>query len=151
MNDILVNPAVVRKVYNSADTSGKKALQSLFGEDFFNQKITDQVKTFEDACRLLGQECNEPCLQSGSKDEIAYKKLKVIIQALNEGWKPDWSDDNQQKFWPWFQYGGSGFSFNNVVDVYTRSSLGSRLCFKSRELAEYAAKQFSGLYNDFLL
>lgn len=27
---------------------------------------------------------------------------------------------------------------------------GSRLCYKSRELAEYAATQFADIYNDFL-
>ncbi|MOA38929.1 hypothetical protein D3C78_1606660 [compost metagenome] len=46
---------------------------------------------------------------------------------------------------------GSGAVFSFVVYAYghSHSGVGSRLVFKSRELAEYAAKQFINEYKDF--
>ena len=55
--------------------------------------ITKRVKTYADACAVLGIEpMNETVLAKlgFTKDEIAYRKLKTIAEALNEGWRPDW-------------------------------------------------------------
>ena len=51
-------------------------------------KATDRIKTFEDALDELGQETLEQFqhrTQYDTIDEIAYKKLKIIIQVMNEG------------------------------------------------------------------
>jgi hypothetical protein len=46
---------------------------------------------------------------------------------------------------------GSGLSYD-VYDYWRAvASVGSRLCFKSRELAEYAGKQFIDIYTDFFI
>src|ERR1035437_9962322 len=34
----------------------RPALEDTFGKDFFSQKITDRVKTYEDACLELGEQ-----------------------------------------------------------------------------------------------
>ena len=90
-----------------------------------------------------------------TKDEIAYRKLKTIAEALNEGWRPDWANSNEYKYWPWFVYNpaAAGFSCANTNGAAsdTAAHVGSRLCYKTRELATYAGRQFEGLYNDFLL
>ena len=125
--------------------------------------ITKRVKTYADACAVLGIEpMNETVLAKlgFTKDEIAYRKLKTIAEALNEGWRPDWANSNEYKYWPWFVcYGANaGFSYANTncaatydAASYTDAVIGSRLCYKTRELATYAGRQFEGLYNDFLL
>ena len=108
--------------------------------------ITKRVKTYADACAVLGIEpMNETVLAKlgFTKDEIAYRKLKTIAEALNEGWRPDWANSNEYKYWPWFVY--------NPAASYTLTHVVSRLCYKTRELATYAGRQFEGLYNDFLL
>ena len=120
-------------------------------------KITDKVKTYEDAAKLL--ELDPALLPDVSmlpEDErealIANYKLWVIAKALNEGWKPDWSNYNEYKYYPYFYYtadkggAGVGFASDDCAYVSTDSGVGSRLCFKSQELAEYAGKQFVGLY-----
>lgn len=69
--------------------------------------ITKRVKTYADACAVLGIEpMNETVLAKlgFTKDEIAYRKLKTIAEALNEGWRPDWANSNENKYWPWFVY-----------------------------------------------
>ena len=81
--------------------------------------ITKRVKTYADACAVLGIEpMNETVLAKlgFAKDEIAYRKLKTIAKALNEGWRPDWANSNEYKYWPWFVYNPAyaGFSCANT-------------------------------------
>lgn len=119
--------------------------------------ITKRVKTYADACAVLGIEpMNETVLAKlgFTKDEIAYRKLKTIAEALNEGWRPDWANSNEYKYWPWFVYNPACRLFVRDYDYSasnTAADVGSRLCYKTRELATYAGRQFEGLYNDFLL
>ena len=128
------------------------------------------ITTFESACKALGISDTLPDVKN--LDEISQKgiissyKLQVISRALNKvgekgtekkEWKPDWNDHNQYKYYPWFYMGdhgaapGVGFSFRDCAYVITRSAVGSRLCFKSRELAEYAGKTFFELYKEYFL
>lgn len=155
MSNVKFKLSNVLKAYKGADASGKKLLKDLAGDQVdFDQKITDVIKTFEDACEALN--INPASLQldvleamEDGKALVAFKKLSIIRQALNEGWTPDWSNSNETKYYPWMKYvPGSGFSFHVFGYGGTASVVGSRLCFKSRELAEYAGKQFRDLYND---
>ena len=120
--------------------------------------ITKRVKTYADACAVLGIEpMNEAVLAKlgFTKDEIAYRKLKTIAEALNEGWQPDWANSNEYKYWPWFVYNTAAAGLACAATDYTASdtsaAVGSRLCYKTRELAAYAGNQFEDIYNDFLL
>lgn len=138
-------------MHKNADTKVKAALEQLFGKEPF-QSVTDRVKTFEDACRVAGTAVANVINMDDSADEIAYKQLKVIAAALNEGWKPDWTNESEEKWYPWMEYkAGSGFSLHYVYYDYTNSRVPSRLCFKNAELAKYAATQFRDIYNEYFL
>jgi hypothetical protein len=156
METLVISKQDAKNLYPSASPEFKTVLESTFGKPFFSQKITDRVKTFEDACEVLGIDLIGFVDDDNAPDESAYIKLKTIIKALNEGWTPDWNNDNQPKYWPWFHLektksNPSGFRLFHVgYYCYSDSAVGSRLCFKSRELAEYAAKQFEDLYKQFL-
>ncbi len=133
--------------------------------------ITERVKTFADACREVGtteEAFNESCKAAGlTPDEVAYRKIKVIVTALNEGWEPDFLDENEYKYIPWFRVsrravcvGGSASNGAYAGLVYvgtsdgsslTPASRGARLCYKSRELAVYAGNQFIEIYHNYLL
>lgn len=120
--------------------------------------ITKRVKTYSDACTVLGIEpINEEVFTKlgFTKDEIAYRKLKTVVEAINEGWRPDWSDSSDNKYWNWFiynpSYAGFGCAFALYAPSMASATVGSRLCFKTRELAAYAGRQFEDLYNDFFL
>lgn len=115
--------------------------------------ITTKIKTFEDALAATGetQASFDARTVNDSPDEIAYKKIKIIAIALNEGWRPDWKNDDEYKYYPWFDFEddrGSGLGLSYDVCGYdgSYSYVGSRLCFKTRSLAEYAGKQFAGIY-----
>lgn len=148
MQTLQLDKNKARSLYPSASAEFKTMLEDTFGKEFFSQKITDRVKTLNDACEVLG--LNPSCVisSSDSKDEIAYKKLKVIIRALNEGWTPDWSNSNEYKYYPWFKMQG-GFVLYYVDYNFAATDVGSRLCFKNEDLALYAVKQFSDLYKDY--
>jgi hypothetical protein len=146
-----------QKAFETANEEGKKLLLNLFGAHNFLQHISDRIKSFEDACAVLNVsvpnflKCtNDPFGDNAAA--IAFDKLTTIARALNEGWTPDWSNPSQNKYYPYFKANpsGSGLSFYGVDYWNSGTHAGSRLCFKSRELAEYAGKQFIELYNDFL-
>lgn len=113
-----------------------------------------------------------------TQDLIAYLKLRIIVAALNEGWQPTFSDD-EYRYYPWFVFytkdeldamdeeergrvlgrsavnacAGAGVAYSGASSAssFSRTSGGGRLCFKNRELAEYAGQQFLAIYADFLI
>ena len=175
--------------YNTADDSGKKMLQALFPEAQFetpqtadNRPVTERIKTFADAAKAVGindPEDWEDGYSDVEPDILAYFKLRIIVQALNEGWKPQFTTE-EWRYYPWFwlyteqeiedmdedeknnrrmmntgdyvtDY--AGFASANSIDVpsNTNAGVGSRLCLKTPELATYCGKQFIGIWADYLL
>lgn len=144
------------------------------------QNVMERIKTFADAIkelsdrddcgdkdakRLLSEWSNSPYRIECSKDLLAYLKLRIITSALNDGWKPEFTE-GEIRWYPWFSFdrsrvvgcGGYGASESYglvYADAYYASSsssayYGSRLSFKSKELAAYAGKQFIDIYADYL-
>lgn len=116
------------------------------------------IKTFEAACKKLKLDPAKvlPKVSGMPKHHqdaiVAHAKLVIIAEALNEGWKPDWTNSDQYKYYPWFDMeSGSGLSFGGCVCDDSVSGVGSRLCFKTKELAEYAGKQFVLLYTQYFV
>ena len=102
----------------TADESVKKVLLALLPElketeaqTAANRPITERVKTFEDACRELGEDnlfveqyhaiVKVENFISDGHDFIAYLKLCIIAAALNEGWKPLFTK-YERRWFPWF-------------------------------------------------
>lgn len=81
---------------------------------------------------------------------IALYKMEVITEALNEGWKADWDNSDENKYYPYFFMSPFSFAFRASLygDAYASAGGGSRLCYKTRELAEYSAKQFIDIWKD---
>lgn len=145
--------------FRNAGKEGKQVLSDLFGKQVaLYDNITDRVKSFEDACQVLGISTNVPEVKGlprkHQKAIIANYKLIVIAEALNEGWKPNWQDSDEYKYYPWFDMSnpaGVGFSHTSYTASYTLANFGSRLCLKNRELAIYFGQTFTDLFNDSLL
>lgn len=84
---------------------------------------------------------------------VARLKLILIASVLRGDWKPDFENRNQQKWYPWFEYlAGSGFDFSNSDYDYgiAATTVGSRLCFPTKELSDYFGKQFIELHREHL-
>lgn len=88
---------------------------------------------------------------------LALSKLFTIAEAWNteDGFIPDFSDENQYKYFPWFVYNNEAAGFvctaTNWAAAHANAGVGSRLCFGTPERATAFAKRFDGLYNEFLL
>ena len=152
METLQISKTNVLKAFKNAKAEGKDLLSDLFGKEVLSGKITDRIKTFADACEAVREDPNQSKFNTGSADDIAYQRLKVVVRALNEGWTPDWNNSNQYKWYPWFYLDKPGFRFYGAgyAYAYSHATCGSRLCFSSEELAKYAANQFLDLYKDFL-
>lgn len=56
-----------------------------------SQPIIERVKTFDDACKVVGLDkvqVGVAGLDDDTNSIIAYIKLAIIAKALNEGWQP---------------------------------------------------------------
>lgn len=134
------------------------------------EDITSRVKSYADACKVLGIEpMDEDSMKVHGfrKDEIARRKLETITEALNKGWKPNWADTDEYKYYPWFYvkvdekqtkdgntYGAyAGLSYTNASDAATSTYtvFGSRLCFHDSDTARYAGRTFTDLYEQILI
>jgi len=113
-------------------------------------KYYTSITLFADACDKLG--LNPTRVYNAAYNtprEIALRKLEVIIRALNDGWVPNWNDLTEYKYWTYFRMDG-GFSCCSADYGITLTDVPATLCFKTREIAEYAAKHFTKLYEEYI-
>ena len=138
-------------LHNGATKERKLELEELFPELKPINIIVDRVKTYEDALKVLGRNhFNENNLYPR---EIARRKLEIIIEALNEGWKPDFNNTQQIKWYCYFNWALAGFGCSSAYasPTYADARIGVRLCLKNKELADYIGEQFTDLYEKMLL
>ena len=143
--------------------------------DFYTEEqeytdIRNRVKTYADACEVLGiAPMDEKGMASCGfrPDEIARRKLETITEALNEGWRPDWNNTDEWKYYPYFRIlpgkgkdaqgkpsgasAGLAHAHTNLAASHTYTSIGSRLCFHDHETAAYAGDTFRDLYAQILV
>lgn len=174
-------------IYRGSDNESRKALKEALGDQLSEAlPIQERVKTLDDAIRELGDDHEAVRSYNACKygysikepDIMAYLKLRIITEALNEGWKPQFTE-GERRWYAWYDlldkddldgmtdeekkelrvvgrassyavaYGGLVCSGASYASTYSFSGSGSRLAFKNEELAEYAAKQFIEIYADF--
>ena len=170
----------IKRAFEEASDSAKKSILTLFPQLKEVLPVTDRVKTFEDACHESGIDPEQYMskYEDEPADVIAYMKLRVICKALNEGWTPQFVK-GEFRYFPYFRlytdeeiskmseeeksrvvyrsynvaYADGGVSYAYAVydSAYVYASIGSWLIFKTRELTEYAGKQFIDLWTDFCL
>lgn len=173
--------------YCNGGNEFRQTVKEALGEDFSKElPIQVRVQTFEDAVRELGDE--HPAVRTYNSfkygysakepDVMAYLKLRIITAALNEGWEPQFTED-ERRWYCWYNLiskedldsmseeekkerrvvgrannfayasGGLVYSYASHVSTSSYTGHGSRLAFKSEELAEYAGKQFIEIYADY--
>ena len=157
MRTLQIEESKARSIYKTASPELKIMLEDTFGKEFFSQSITKHIKTYKDACLELDITPidENTLLKNGfTKDEIAYRKIKTIIQALNEGWQADWTNEYQNKWIPWFHQNsitGLAYAASTITSSSMCTEISSRLCLKSEELSIYMGKRFIDLYREFII
>ncbi len=155
MNTLQITEEKAITAHKQAKPSGKKLLEDLFGKSIFRKNIMERIKNFDDVLQENGIDKAQfyDLQKLLTPDEFAYKQIKLIVKTLNEDWEPDWTNGKFDKYYPWFKMGspsGDGFSYCDCDHWFTGSNVGSRLCFKSRELAEHAGTTFLEIYKSFM-
>ncbi len=177
-------------IYRSGGNEARLAIKEALGDEFASTlPVTERIKTLDDAVSELGED--NPAVKAyrsikygyaisetdpETADIMAYAALRVIVEALNEGWKPQFTK-GEWRWYAWydlvspeqiedmseeekcrvvgravngaFAYGGLVYSYASYVSTVSSTYGGSRLAFKNEELAEYAAKQFGEIFADF--
>ena len=134
--------------------SARKALGGKPNADFTVSKkiLSGNVVHLNDVARLI-TDINPKHI----KALIALNELFTIAQAWNkeDGFVPDFSDWNQDKWFPWFKYDkdAAGFVYASACSTPTLAGayFRSRHCFKSSARAAQFGKQFADLYNKVFL
>lgn len=142
------------EAYKNASSSEKKLLESIFGKDLFKSDVIDRIQSFEDVLHEHGitAEQLDNQIKELTKDEQTYIKLKLVVSAYNEGWKPNWRDKSERKYELWVKYKDLLCNAGPVAvnSIYAPSSasatIGSRLAFKKREHAVRAGELFIDLW-----
>lgn len=103
---------------------------------------------FEIACEKLGI---EPIIPDGlSRSMQALFQLEKIIEVANEGWKPDFENEDEYKYAPYFYLKNGCQVFFRVAYWDTCTFVPAPSLFKSRELAEKIALENQELYGQML-
>lgn len=158
-------------------------------EEKDNRPVTERIKTFEDACNELGEEnvlvqayrtaeFNTSGNQNDVSDVVAYLKLRVIAEALNEGWEPHFTTD-EYRWYPWLYlytqeeidkmdkekkkklwlfgglsrngaYCGLAYAYSDRPRLYSYAYFSARLAVKSEALAKYFGQQFIDIWSDYV-
>lgn len=187
METIQLNKETLAAIYGNCNAEGRKAIKKQLGEKLSEViPVTERVKTYDDAVMELGEDhpfvvaANSAVwryTEEENEDIIAYLKLRVVVAALNDGWKPEFTEE-ERRWYPWYRlytkeeienlseedksqvllWGGSaingsqcGLAYAFSDDAWSNSAaaIGSRLAFKSEDLADYAGKQFIELFATF--
>ena len=177
-------------IYRSGGNEARLAIKEALGDEFASTlPVTERIKTLDDAVSELGED--NPAVKAyrsikygyaisetdpETADIMAYAALRVIVEALNEGWKPQFTK-GEWRWYAWYDlvspeqiedmseeekcrvvgrasvnanaHGGLVYSNAYYVSTHSYTNFGSRLAFKNEELAEYAAKQFGEIFADF--
>src|SRR5204863_8264299 len=120
MKTLVIDETKARSIYHEAPTGLRTELEKTFGAEFFSEKITDRIKTMVDDYKALDLDPTAALPYPGTKDPEehainSFRKVTLIAKVLNEGWTPDWTDEDQKKYWPWFDLSsGSGLVFRHL-------------------------------------
>lgn len=114
--------------------------------------IRDLINGWDDIISLSKSDPAEYELRpKETKDELAYRKLKLIAKVYNQG-------DVRAQFFPWFQIINdeskeSGFALQCGGQGHANAgtTVGILLCYVKFELCKDAGDKFPEIFTDFLI
>lgn len=156
-NLIINDDNQARRIYKTASSELREILENSYTKEFFSVNIMDRIKSFEDACEYNNTDSNARRFRVGTKNQIYHERVAEIVKALNEGWVPNY-DNDEYKYSPFFYLrvdatNPSGFRFLDsfCAFAYADTSGGSRFALKNRSLSDYAGKHFENEYKNWLM
>ncbi|WP_119792074.1 hypothetical protein [Flavobacterium anhuiense] len=156
METIQINKTDAIKAHNEATAKQKTMLENLFGKKVFVKNIRERIQTIQDVFELNNTtEADFYLKWRGFADHEIGQALEVlIVAAYNEGRFPDWTNENEYKYFAYFKMGspsGVGFSYYCYAYWATVSTVGSRLVSESSEVARRIFENHEDLYKEFMI
>jgi len=81
-----------------------------------------------------------------SEQASVFYELSEKIKEANEGWTPNWDDNNEEKWYPWFDLRSGKVALVNVNCCYDYSGVPPSLMFKSEEICRKFVEENMELY-----
>ena len=148
-------------------------------EEVDEKDVNERITDFESARQALGRKPNvdfHVMKEKLSKSDLPLEGVAILVRGINprhlealialnqlftiaeawnkeDGFVPDFSNCNQEKWFPWFRYDTDDAQFVPLCTHHastTSANISSRLCFKTSERAEQFGRQFIDLFNIFL-
>jgi hypothetical protein len=154
--ELKIKKETAKKIYSAAPTALQEILIETFGEECFRKAELTDFKTFDDLCRACGtteKEFEEKWKNIPVDSQtVSFQRMKILSDAINQGWTPDHFNTDQYKWFPYFKVSSSGFGFSTSYYYcgLAATRVGSRLCFETEEKSNYAGRQFTQLFQDFI-
>ena len=127
----------VNEMFDASDEKQSKVLNKFLKRD---NGVMGIVTSYETACDSLGIKPN--------KNVTPYEKLTTIIKALNQGWYPNFDNENERKWFNYYQKNRGVFSFYLVPYNLTTMDVPSALYLKDEKTARYANETFFNEYKE---
>jgi len=139
-NEVELTSDEVNEMFDASDEKQTKVLNKFLKSD---NGVMGIVTSYETACDSLGIKPN--------KNVTPYEKLTTIIKALNQGWYPNFDDENERKWFNYYQKNKGVFSFCVVDYCETAMTVASALYLKDEKTARYANEKFFKEYKELYL
>ena len=116
------------------------------------EKSWKDVIDFKSACQYNGDLYWEMeqrwTIAKLTPQQINTLKLEYCISTINEGWKPDWKNSSEYKYYNWWEYKSlaGGWCLYGVDTRFSCSSDSVGLFYQSEEKAKHGAKFFKDMY-----
>lgn len=118
-------------------------------------KELKDIENYSDVCRILGiRELTEASLHQIPMNQrrklLAAHKIMNIAKLFNGDWKIDWSDMDQRKWYPYFDYKEGHCWCFLYSDCQYGCSYAQVAFFKDEQTSNHCGELFIEIYRDFL-
>ncbi len=116
-----------------------KVFKTIFKDYLKKEFDIFEYDTYSKVCKALKEK----------EQTIPYLRIKQIEKLFNRGWKPNWKDTNEYKYYPYFTVGSGGGLVCNFCYCRFNVYSGEVAFYKDKETAIFVGKTFINEYKSF--
>ena len=141
---------LIEKGYNEANSKQKELIKKYFKINIFN---LNSIKSFDDILKISGKTLEDILIYKSPKTakEVrlnALSKIELIKEVVNQGWVEDWNNNNEYKYYPWFDFDSGWFGFSDSISYCSLFRSGLAF-YKTKEISSFVGKTFLKEYKEF--
>lgn len=150
-DNIEVSEELILRAFSQASNSQKVLIEKFFKIKDSSEAF-DKIKDYKSFCKHFNikELTIKDFEQFGdqAKRMFAFHKIKNFETYFNDGWKANWKDNNEQKWYPYYQ-GSSGLLVlvgSSCDCYYLESEAGF---YKTKAISDFVGKTFINIYSDY--